>query len=221
MISRQIIERLINADVVVADLSGHNPNVFYELAMRHAFTKPSILLYDPALPLPFDVKDLRAIPVTTDIRDASIARDLLAAMLAEVVGNERLFSETPFTAGIDLAAMLAATGVTPDNVGAKMAREIEELRDEMALLRADLERSKRSRRVLPQTAAAPKEPVPTLFPVGSRVQHRTFGVGTVVRCAALENGDYDISVAFQGQGVKRLLQSMAHLTPAPPTSSPY
>lgn len=35
MISKQIIEYILRAKLVVADLSFHNPNVFYELALRH------------------------------------------------------------------------------------------------------------------------------------------------------------------------------------------
>jgi hypothetical protein len=34
MISRQVIEHIMRARLVIADLSFHNPNVFYELALR-------------------------------------------------------------------------------------------------------------------------------------------------------------------------------------------
>src|SRR5262245_28509041 len=42
IITQQIIADLINAPMVVADLSGHNPNVFYELAIRQVFRKPLV-----------------------------------------------------------------------------------------------------------------------------------------------------------------------------------
>ena len=44
MITSQIIEHIVHAGLVVADLSFHNPNVFYELALRHATGKPTIHL---------------------------------------------------------------------------------------------------------------------------------------------------------------------------------
>jgi len=38
-ISHQVIKWLYNADLVIADLTGDNPNVIYELAVRHSFNK--------------------------------------------------------------------------------------------------------------------------------------------------------------------------------------
>ena len=41
-ITKQIIDHLINDALVVADLTDRNPNVFYELAIRHAVRKPIV-----------------------------------------------------------------------------------------------------------------------------------------------------------------------------------
>ncbi len=49
---------------------------------------------------------------------------------------------------------------------------------------------------------------------GERVRHATFGVGVVVSCE-VERGDQRVTVAFEGQGVKKLLLSLAPLEPAP------
>ncbi|HKQ44047.1 MAG TPA: hypothetical protein VJS47_01515 [Rhizomicrobium sp.] len=66
-ITHQIIQLLYDADLVVADLTGSNANVAYELAIRHAFNKVSIHLIDKADVIPFDLKDERTIPF--DIKD--------------------------------------------------------------------------------------------------------------------------------------------------------
>jgi hypothetical protein len=49
-------------DLVVADLTFHNPNVFYDVAVRHAIEKPIIHLIEPRLSkIPFDVSGFRTI----------------------------------------------------------------------------------------------------------------------------------------------------------------
>lgn len=60
LISVQVISRVIESDLVVADLSGQNPNAFYELAIRHMEEKPVIHMTDETA-LPFDVFDYRTI----------------------------------------------------------------------------------------------------------------------------------------------------------------
>ena len=42
IITSQVIERIVESPLVIADLSGHNPNVFYELAIRHVIRKPYV-----------------------------------------------------------------------------------------------------------------------------------------------------------------------------------
>lgn len=67
-ITRQIIEYLIKARLVIVDLSFHNPNVFYELAIRHAARLPVVQIIRAADRIPFDLNQSRTIKIdTTDI----------------------------------------------------------------------------------------------------------------------------------------------------------
>lgn len=67
-ITKQIIEYISKAKLVIADLSYHNPNVFYELAIRHAFRLPTVQLIRRADRIPFDLNQTRTIVIdTTDI----------------------------------------------------------------------------------------------------------------------------------------------------------
>ena len=58
--AESILERVYNqiskADLIVADLSGRNPNVFYETGYAHCLGKPAILLTRDANDIPFDLK---------------------------------------------------------------------------------------------------------------------------------------------------------------------
>jgi hypothetical protein len=78
-ISTKMIERIVEAQLVVADLTDHNPNVFYELAVAHSFGRPVVHLIDATQEPPFDVVDQRVIKY--DIRDF----DSVAAARASVV----------------------------------------------------------------------------------------------------------------------------------------
>jgi hypothetical protein len=66
MITKQVLEYLLKSRLVVADLSYHNPNVFYELAVRHATGKPIIHIKRTSDPIPFDNKDFRTIDIAFD-----------------------------------------------------------------------------------------------------------------------------------------------------------
>lgn len=66
MITKQVLEYLLKSRLVVADLSYHNPNVFYELAVRHATGKPVIHIKRTSDPIPFDNKDFRTIDIAFD-----------------------------------------------------------------------------------------------------------------------------------------------------------
>lgn len=59
VITVQIVQRLFDADLVVADLTERNANVYYELAIRHATGKPSLHIASHDQQIPFDVQDMR------------------------------------------------------------------------------------------------------------------------------------------------------------------
>lgn len=68
VITAQVIEHIAKARLVVADLSFHNPNVFYELALRHATGKPTVHLIRAQDRIPFDIDQFRTIRIdTTDL----------------------------------------------------------------------------------------------------------------------------------------------------------
>ena len=61
-----IIRPLHEADIVLADLTGLNPNVMYELGVAHSFNKKTIIItQDDLSNLPFDLKQYRTKKYTT------------------------------------------------------------------------------------------------------------------------------------------------------------
>jgi hypothetical protein len=60
-ITPKMLLKLLGARVVIADLTGSSPNVFYELGIAHSFARPLILIASSPENLPFDAKDERVI----------------------------------------------------------------------------------------------------------------------------------------------------------------
>ena len=62
----QILLGMSKAKVLVAELTGRNPNVFYELGVAHALRKPVVLVTADESDIPFDVKHIRVITYEKD-----------------------------------------------------------------------------------------------------------------------------------------------------------
>jgi hypothetical protein len=86
IITRQIIDYIMRSRLVIADLSFHNPNVFYELALRHAVKLPIVQLIRTSDRVPFDVNQMRTIQIdTTDIYSLVPRMDSYRAEVANQV----------------------------------------------------------------------------------------------------------------------------------------
>jgi hypothetical protein len=61
-ISEKVRTMIQKADVILADCTGRNPNVFYEVGLAHAFERKTILITrDAAEPVPTDVRQFEFI----------------------------------------------------------------------------------------------------------------------------------------------------------------
>ncbi len=58
-----------DADIILADLTNKNPNVFYELGLAHAITKPAVLITASMDDVPFDLRSLRVLVYDKNARN--------------------------------------------------------------------------------------------------------------------------------------------------------
>ena len=73
LITEAIVHNLKTADLVIADLTDLNSNVFYELGIRHHTGKPTILFAAAGTELPFDIHNIPVIfyPLSLDYASES------------------------------------------------------------------------------------------------------------------------------------------------------
>lgn len=87
LITKQVIEYLLKSRLVVADLSFHNPNVFYELAIRHAARLPTVQIIRAQDKIPFDVNQNRTIQVDCSTIYALVPQ--IATYQSEIANHAR------------------------------------------------------------------------------------------------------------------------------------
>ena len=62
-VTSDILTRLMHSDIVIADVTFPNPNVFYELGVRHACRAGTVIIKDRAVNgTPFDISHQRHVP---------------------------------------------------------------------------------------------------------------------------------------------------------------
>lgn len=95
LIQLDILQKVIDTPIAVCDMSAKNPNVFYELGMRQAFDKPTVLLKDEKTDAPFDINGLRYCLYNTDMkhRNVKLAIESLSQNLIETYKNRDNKSE--------------------------------------------------------------------------------------------------------------------------------
>ncbi|EGM6182711.1 hypothetical protein I0E66_002114 [Salmonella enterica] len=85
MIMFDILKNIVECDMAICDLSSKNANVFYELGLRQAFNKKTILITDGRTNTPFDITGFRYVKYDHTLRVDSVMNDIdeIAAMLME------------------------------------------------------------------------------------------------------------------------------------------
>lgn len=83
-ILEDIVRSIIDSDLIVADLTGKNPNVYYELGLAHALGKPVILLIQSIEDLPFDLRSYRVVTYNTHFASIQKAKKELLELATGV-----------------------------------------------------------------------------------------------------------------------------------------
>ncbi len=88
-ITLQVLEHCTHARAAVADLTGGNLNVYYEVGIRHALSQPLVLIADESMrdALPFDLLQQRTVFYADSLEGAASARDAVTQQLKRALGG--------------------------------------------------------------------------------------------------------------------------------------
>lgn len=132
-ITTQVVERVLGAKGAVADLTGANANVYYELALRHAAQLPVVLIahVDEKSRLPFDLQSMRVI--FYDDQNLKSSAESRAAITAHMKSALEGAVESPVRNAVRLQAL--EQGSDSDRVLADLVNGMELLRRELSELK--------------------------------------------------------------------------------------
>jgi tetratricopeptide (TPR) repeat protein len=130
-ITRDIIANLAEADLVVADLTDLNPNVFYELGVRHALRgNGTVMILDEkrTVDIPFDLGAYRVIKFIGDLTGIEPLRTSLEAFIRESHGADGARRDNPVHDWYPMLPLNALESASQSSTG-PLRKTIKELED--------------------------------------------------------------------------------------------
>ena len=111
IITEQVIEHVLKDPLVIADLTGHNANVFYELALRHVTRKPTVQMIKKGERIPFHVESIRTVEI--DINDMSSVekgKNKIIKQIRSIEGGKTELN-TPISAALSIQLLSQSKNV--------------------------------------------------------------------------------------------------------------
>ncbi len=90
-ILRDVIDWIVACDLIIADLTGANPNVFYEIGVAHTMNKPVILITQDRDDVPFDLRQYRILEYSRDFATIEDTKARLAQYARQFLQGEVSF----------------------------------------------------------------------------------------------------------------------------------
>ena len=104
-ITKEIVNSLYTADIVIADLTGHNPNVFYELGIVHSTRRFTIMIAPEEEQRPIDINMYRVVLYKASDMD-KLSEDLARAILDVLSHGKDIANPVLDFAPIHLASVI-------------------------------------------------------------------------------------------------------------------
>lgn len=192
-----------DAKLLIAELTGRNPNVFYELGLAHAISKPVILLAESIDDVPFDLRAIRVLLYDkTHPEWGALLRQSLTNSIREVLHKPNSAIPVTFKTPVSLNPPEESETLIRLDALEAMVQRIASRTDASDFFPHIIEEG--NDEGIEEASGSPS------FKIGQQVFHRKFGKGTV-----LESEDYGsaerVKVNFERAGLKWLAQDVAKM----------
>lgn len=94
VIHKRIVQNIYSNPIVICDISSKNPNVMFELGMRLAFDKPTIIVKDDKTPYSFDISSIEHVEYPSDLRYQTI-NEFKYKLEAKIIETYKRSTEDP------------------------------------------------------------------------------------------------------------------------------
>jgi DNA-binding CsgD family transcriptional regulator len=134
-IIKDIWELTNKATIILADLTGKNPNVFYELGLAHALAKPAILITESMEYVPFDLRALRILEFDKNHFEwGAILRQKIIASIKETIKSPL---ESVLPAFLEISDEVKQTGKVT-----QQEKELIELKQDIEFIKSNIRSNK-------------------------------------------------------------------------------
>lgn len=131
-ITRQVVEHVLEDELVVVNLTELNPNVMYELAVRHCVGLPVVVLCENGTKLPFDISDERTIFFNNDMHGVVDLKPRLIAAIVSAIDDQTDPDNPVYRVSQSKVLRDAAQG---DDVQAALLRKLDYIESSLSELR--------------------------------------------------------------------------------------
>ncbi|WP_421579748.1 hypothetical protein [Shinella sp. M31] len=136
VIHSRIVQNLYDDPIVVCDVSGKNANVMFELGLRLAFDKPTIVIIDDQTDYSFDTSPIEHIKYRADLRydDVRALQKKVTEVIAATI--DRKAKEPDYSPFIGHFGRFKVAGIGTEVIGSSdyIIRQINTLRDDIQRL---------------------------------------------------------------------------------------
>ncbi|HEY5328006.1 MAG TPA: hypothetical protein VIJ27_13465 [Mucilaginibacter sp.] len=212
-----ILQKLLNSDMAVCDLSGKNPNVLYELGIRQSFDLPVSFIKDEITTRVFDIQGFRDLEYNSSLRidEVNSAIEMLTLNITETFESK----------GQDVNSIVELLGISK----AKVTKQVEISPDTDLILKSlndislrlgDLENKYKPKEleIIANDPIKKREPVTSyefngeVYKINDKVKHDRFGIGTIIGAEYDKSEGPIVTINFDSLGKKQLLVKFAKIT---------